>query len=522
MPVVVTAPEPLSKPTNVPPLTFTVPPLAYNDPAVNVPMLNVPVLVNNPLLSEPLSVKLPALVALPLLNTPRVTIPAPWLPMEPPLNVVTVRLPEMLVAVPPLRVVTVAVPMFESVPEYNVASVEVPWLVNRPPVWLPVTVKEPVEETVTAPPLKVPRESVPLFCRTPVEETSPTVALATEARVNVPALCAVNVVVEPVPDSVNEPPANVPSALITVPPLSVIEPSLMVVRYAEPAIKTVPLLMVPTAATPEKFVTPEPPVIEVMVEEPLVAKKLRLPPLFTMASSVSALDALTVAPEDSVKSFVSPKCPVTFNVPAETKVVPPLDREPEITSVPTPDLVRSYELAPSVMVPPIVRLPATTFNVMLFVKYAEPALSVPLFVPTKPKLPAHTDALLTVNPADAKSSEPLLIVNDPLPSAEAFPIFKMPADNVPEVNAFAPLRVNVPFPDLVKAPPDTTELTDKVPADTFNVLPFVSRLRVPPVTEPLDVDVTCFPEESVSEPTSATVPPLTPRLPLSVALELER
>ena len=495
-------------------------PLLESVPAVNVPMLNVPVLVNNPLLSEPLSVKLPALVALPLLNTPRVTIPPLWFPMEPPLNVVTVRFPE-LVAVPPLRVVTVAVPLlFESVPEYNVASVEVPWLVNRPPVWLPVTVKDPVEETVTAPPLKVPRESVPLFCRTPVEETSPTVALATEARVNVPALCEVNAV-EPAPDSFKEPPARVPTALV-VAPLSVIEPSLMVVKYAEPAIKTVPLLMVVTAATPEKFVTPEPPVIEAIVEEPLVAKKLRLPPLFTMASSVSALDALTVAPEDSVKSFVSPKCPVTFNVPAETKVVPPLDREPEITSVPTPDLVRSYEPAPSVMVPPIVRLPATTFNVMLFVKYAEPALSVPLFVPTKPKLPAHTDELLTVNPADAKSSEPLLIVNDPLPSAEAFPIFKVPADNVPEVNVFAPLKASTPAPDLVKAPPDTTELTDKVPAETFNVLPFASRLRVPPVTEPLDVDVTCLPEESVSEPPSATVPPLTSRLPLSVALELER
>jgi hypothetical protein len=40
-----------------------VPPFAYNEPAVSVPMVNVPVLVTLPLLSEPLSVKLPALTA---------------------------------------------------------------------------------------------------------------------------------------------------------------------------------------------------------------------------------------------------------------------------------------------------------------------------------------------------------------------------------------------------------------------------------------------------------------------------
>jgi hypothetical protein len=160
---------------------------------------------------------------------------------------------------------------------------------------------------------------------------------------------------------------------------------------------------------------------------------------------------------------------------------------------------------------------------MLLVKYAEPALSVPLFVPTNPKSAAQTDALLTVNPAEAKSSEPPLIVSEPLPSAEAFPMFKTPAARVPDVNVFAPLRVNVPFPDLVKPPPDTTELRAKVlPEDTFNVLPLASRLSVPPVMEPLEVEVTCFPEESVKEPPRATVPPLTPRLPLSVALEFER
>ena len=159
---------------------------------------------------------------------------------------------------------------------------------------------------------------------------------------------------------------------------------------------------------------------------------------------------------------------------------------------------------------------------MLFVKYAESVLSVPLFVPTNPKLPAHTDALLTVNPEDTKSREPPLIVNEPLPNAEAFPMFKRPAARVPDVNVFAPLKVSAPAPDLVKSPPETTELTAKVPAETFKVLPFVSRLSVPPVMEPLEVDVTCFPEESVSSPPSAKVLPFTARLPLSVALELER
>jgi hypothetical protein len=45
VPVLVTAPEPLKSPTKVPPVTFTVPPFAYREPAVSVPMLKVPVLV---------------------------------------------------------------------------------------------------------------------------------------------------------------------------------------------------------------------------------------------------------------------------------------------------------------------------------------------------------------------------------------------------------------------------------------------------------------------------------------------
>ena len=66
-------------------------------------------------------------------------------------------------------------------------------------------------------------------------------------------------------------------------------------------------MIVVTLATPEKFVTPDPPVMDVIVEEPLAAKKFRLPPLLAMASSVSALVTLTVAPEDSVRSLVFPK-----------------------------------------------------------------------------------------------------------------------------------------------------------------------------------------------------------------------
>ena len=93
-------------------------------------MFSVPVLVNNPAFSEPVNVKLPEFVALPLSNEPRVAIPV--LPIEPPLKVVTMRLPEF-VAVPPLRVVTVAVPLLESVPvEESVVIVAVPALVKSP------------------------------------------------------------------------------------------------------------------------------------------------------------------------------------------------------------------------------------------------------------------------------------------------------------------------------------------------------------------------------------------------------
>ena len=44
-------------------MTFTVPPFAYSEPAVSVPMVNVPVLVKLPLLSDPLNVNEPALSA---------------------------------------------------------------------------------------------------------------------------------------------------------------------------------------------------------------------------------------------------------------------------------------------------------------------------------------------------------------------------------------------------------------------------------------------------------------------------
>ena len=173
--------------------------------------------------------------------------------------------------------------------------------------------------------------------------------------------------VDPAPESVNEPPPKEPTALV-VAPLKLIEPLLIVARYAEPAITTMPLSIVVTEATPEKFVTPVPPVIDPTVEEPLVARKFRLPPLLTTASSESALLTLTVAPEESVRSLVSAKLPVTFNVPAVTKVVPPFAREPERTSVPTPDLVKLNALTPSVIVPPTVRLPAATPTVLLAVK----------------------------------------------------------------------------------------------------------------------------------------------------------
>ena len=111
---------------------------------------------------------------------------------------------------------------------------------------------------------------------------------------------------EPAPDSVSKPPPKAPTALV-VAPLNVIEPPEIVARYAEPATTTVPPLIVFTSATPEKFVTPIAPVIDVAVEDPLVARKLRLPPLLTIESSVFALVTLTVAPEERVKSLVSPK-----------------------------------------------------------------------------------------------------------------------------------------------------------------------------------------------------------------------
>jgi hypothetical protein len=103
-------------------------------------MLNVPVLVNTPLLSEPLSVKLPAFVAValsklvadavpastyskpplidpidtfplppdnrsvPVLNPPMLLNPAPAIPTEPPLIPVNVAVPPML-SVPVLNTV---------------------------------------------------------------------------------------------------------------------------------------------------------------------------------------------------------------------------------------------------------------------------------------------------------------------------------------------------------------------------------------------------------------------------------
>ena len=167
-----------------------------------------------------------------------------------------------------------------------------------------MSVKEPVLLFTTAPPLSVVTVNVPLLATAP-PLTVVAAALATEAKDNVPPLCVVNAV-DPAPDNLREPPPNAPTALV-VAPLNVIDPPEIVARYAEPATTTVPLLMVDTSATPEKFVTPDPPVMDVIVEEPLAAKKLRLPPLLTMASSVFALVTLTVAPEERVKSLVSPK-----------------------------------------------------------------------------------------------------------------------------------------------------------------------------------------------------------------------
>jgi len=135
--VVVTAPEPPSKPTKVPPFTFTVPPLAYKDPAVNVPMVNVPVLVKVPLLSDPLKVKLPAFVAVATAK-----------------SVADAMAVEAMLSVPPLTADNELVPAFKvNEPDTTLAMLllPLPLSVNDPPSSDPLKLRFPA--TATIPPV---------------------------------------------------------------------------------------------------------------------------------------------------------------------------------------------------------------------------------------------------------------------------------------------------------------------------------------------------------------------------------
>jgi len=134
VPVAATAPEPLNTPTNEPPLTFTVPPLAYKEPAVSVPMFSVPVLVRLPLLSEPLSVKLPALVAVAVSKLVAFAVAA-----------------GAMLSVPPLTADNEVVPAFRvNEPETTFAMLllPVPLSVNEPPSSEPLSVATPATLTV--------------------------------------------------------------------------------------------------------------------------------------------------------------------------------------------------------------------------------------------------------------------------------------------------------------------------------------------------------------------------------------
>ena len=108
---------------------------ATNVPPVSVPIVNAPVLVNRPLLSEPVSVRLPEFVAVAEAKSVAVAVA-----------------PEPMLNVPPLTELNDVVPAFNAnAPEttFTMLLLPVPFSVNEPPSSEPLKVATP--PTLTAP-----------------------------------------------------------------------------------------------------------------------------------------------------------------------------------------------------------------------------------------------------------------------------------------------------------------------------------------------------------------------------------
>ena len=185
------------------------------------------------------------------------------------------------------------------------------------------------------------------------------------------------------------------------------------------------------------------------------------------------------------------------------------------TRVPLPDLVNETE--PPLMVPPNVSVLAATFTatLLLNVTVAEAAV-VRLLLPTKPKLPAQTCAFATVALV-VLSSEPPLMVSEPVPRAEEFPTESVPLFKLtPPEKVFAPVNARMPVLVLVTEPvPVSTELTDKLLPETSTVKPLLANARLPPETTPVPVEESVLPAVRVPVPLKTSVPLFTFRLPES-------
>src|SRR5271170_2111314 len=166
-----------------------------------------------------------------------------------------------------------------------------------------------------------------------------------------------------------------------------------------------------------------------------------------------------------------------FNCPADRVIPPSYVPAPFRINVPAPALVKLNVEAPSVIVPPTVRLPALT----VIMRFA-PSVTVPVprfrsLVPTNVKSPFQLCVLLFERVIAAPlvlSIDPPLIVNVPVPTAVAVLMSSCPADNViPPSYVPAPFKIKVPAPALVRlnvdAPSVIVPPTVRLPALTVTI-----------------------------------------------------
>ena len=174
----------------------------------------------------------------------------------------------------------------------------------------------------------------------------------------------------------------------------------------------------------------------------------------------SVVPARVVTPEEAVRRAL----PRVASVPALTAVAPAKVFAPERVSVAPPSLIRPpLETTPAKVMPEaVVNVRSTAPRSMSVVNVSSPELTA------SPKVtgPASTSALASVYPVVLLlESWPAVRVSVPVPSAELWPIRRMPPlRSSPPEKVLAPESVTVPIVDFTAAIPAPPRMALTVPA----------------------------------------------------------